>query len=142
MLTACGLLLLAGCGIQQRVEVAPSEKIVCEQWQASKNAGDPSAAQLLAALPDAPSEPISAEEAERFQAGCFLHQDIRIVSIRPVSSNRFVLVTKGNVSAPALQVRAAQGVDRIQRTMVNPDVIVEVREGRIHGVRAEMHSDG
>jgi len=121
--------------------VMQAEMQLCEKYKVLKNAGDSSADQLLAALPAMPAEPISQEEAERFQADCFLHQDIRILSVHLASSNQFVLVTKGNVSAPTLQIRTAKGVDRVQRTMVNPDLIVEVRDGKIHGIRAKMHGD-
>ncbi len=89
----------------------------------------------------APEQPLSPDEAERLQTTCFLHQSLRILSIRPIASNRFVLVAKGQVLAPRLQVRTPTGVDRSQRTMIDPDLTVEVRDGKIHGVRAEMHSE-
>jgi hypothetical protein len=109
-------------------------------FQRLKNANDPAVEQLLGSMPAVPEGPISQEEAERFQADCFLRQNLHVRSIRIAPANRFVVVTKGNVSAPTLSVRTANGVDRIQRTMSNPDLIVEVRDGKIHGVRAELHS--
>ncbi len=104
-LAVCGLVLLsAGCQRQQPVEVVEPEIQLCEQLQRLKNAGDPSADQLLAALPDVPDGPISQEDADRFKTDYFLHQDIRILSVHAVPSNRCVLITKGNVSVPTLQV--------------------------------------
>jgi hypothetical protein len=120
--------------------IADPERDLCEQFRLLKNAGDPSVDDLLAPLPIPPEKPISQEEAARFQADCFLHQDIRILAVRRDMNGPLVLDTKGNVSAPPLEVRIARGVDRVQRTMVNPDLIVEVRDGKIHGLRAEMHT--
>jgi hypothetical protein len=146
----CVLLIIFGVRVRRDIDPDPSLKeavdwmaalSLCKEYAALKNAGDPSADQLLATLPAAPPEPISPEQADRFQADCFLYQDIRILFVHLGPPNQFVLVTKGNVSAPTLQVRTAKGVDRTQRTMVNPDLIVEVRDGRIHGVRAKMHGD-
>lgn len=117
-----------------------ADRRLCEQYKELKNDGDASANQLLATLPEVPADPMSQEQADRFQVDCFLHQNIRIVSIRVSSSNRFILSTHGNVSAPAISVRGAHGVERIQRTMSNPDLCVEVRNGKLHGVRAELHS--
>jgi hypothetical protein len=109
-------------------------------FQNLKNANDPAVEQLLGPMPAVPEEPISQEEAERFQADCFLRQNLQILSIRMARADRLVVVTKGNVSAPTISVRTANGVDRIQRTMSNPDLIMEIRDGKIHGVRAELHS--
>ncbi len=129
--------LVVGC---QKDRGTPAAMQLSKRYQALKNAGDSAADALLVPMPTVPAKPVSPEEAERIQTECFLHQDIRILSIRADSPHRLVLTTKGNVSAPTLQVQTAKGVDRVQRTMANPDLIVEVRGGRIHGVRAEMHS--
>jgi len=120
--------------------VVSSEMQLCEKYRMLKNDGNPEAGKLLTPLPAVPVDPISQEEADRLQANCFLHQDIRILAVRGAPSSRFVLVTEGNVSAPTLQVRSGTRVDRIQRAMISPDLIVEVRDGIIHGIRAEMHS--
>lgn len=125
----------------RKAEIADPKRDLCERFRMLKNAADPSAADFLAPLPVQPNEPISETEAARFQAECFLRQELRILAVRRSSKDRLVLVTKGNVSAPTLEVRTARGVDRVQRTMVNPDLIVEVREGKIRGIRAEMHRD-
>ena len=127
-------------GAARNAEVVDTEKDLCKVFRDRKNAGDPAADALLAPLPPQPEAPISQEEAARFQAACFLRQDISILFVHRDAKGRLVLVTKGSVSAPTLEVRTARGVDRVQRTMVNPDLIVEVRDGKIHGLRAEMHT--
>jgi hypothetical protein len=38
-----------------------------------------------------------------------------------------------------MDVQTPNGVERGQRQMTNPDVVVEVRGGKIYGVRAELH---
>ena len=50
-----------------------------------------------------------------------------------------MLYTKGNVSAPTLDVKTETGMEAAQRTMANPDLVVEVRNGRIYGVAAHLH---
>jgi hypothetical protein len=145
-LLACGLLaILTGCRDHRAgvdvPEVTPPELELCQRWTTLKNARDPKAEELLAPKPSAPEQPISPDEAERIQTTCFLHQDIRILSIRLTASNRLLLVAKGSVSAPKLEVRTTKGVDRGQRIMLDPDLIVEVRDGKIHGVRAQMHTE-
>lgn len=118
----------------------PEEVQIVERFMALKNADDPEAEQLLAPPPVIADKPVSEWEANRIQTECFLRQNIRILSVRPTWEKRWVLATKGNVSAPMLPVRTANGVDRIQRTMSNPDLIVEVRDGKVHGIRAQMPS--
>lgn len=130
----------AGPDALRHADIADPERELCQQFLLLKKAGDPAADALLAPRAAQPEQPLSQEEAARFQTNCFLHQDIRILAARRDAQGRLVLFTKGNVSAPTLEVRTARGVDRVQRTMVNPDLIVEVRDGTIHGLRAEMHT--
>ena len=79
-------------------------------------------------------------EADRLQTDFFLRQDVRIVGAgRDKATGALVLYTKGNVSAPTLHVKTETGVETAQRTMANPDLVVEVRDGRIYGVAAHLH---
>jgi hypothetical protein len=121
--------------VEKAPEAVAAETQVMERFTSLKNAGDSAADELLAPLPAVSLEPISQEEADRFKVNGFLHRNIRIQSVRAVSSHRFLLTTEGNWSAPPLQVRSAHGVDRIQRILFNPDLLVEVRDGIIHGIR-------
>jgi len=52
-------------------------------------------------------------------------------------------VTRVQGSTPALRVRNDKGeVDAPRRLfIINPDLVVEVSGGKIHGVRAELHRD-
>src|SRR5205823_2138386 len=95
---------------------------------------------LLGPAPSVPAAPISQEEADRLQADFFLREDVRIVGVgRDRRTRALVLFARGNVSAPALPVRTAGGVESAQRTMANPDLSVEVRDGRVYGVAANLH---
>ncbi len=117
-----------------------AEEQVCVQFLRLKNAGDPAADKLLGPSPLVPTAPVSKAEADRLQTDFFLRQDVRVVGAgRDKPTGALVLYTKGNVSAPTLDVKTAAGVETAQRTMANPDLVVEVRDGRIHGVAARMH---
>jgi hypothetical protein len=65
-----------------------------------------------------------------------------VVSVRPSRSandaGRFVLATKGGAAGEPLQVRSGTKVDRVQRVVTNPELIVEVRDGKIYAVRARI----
>jgi hypothetical protein len=121
------------------------EEMLCARFAKLRNAGDPGATALLGRVPAVPEGPVSPEEANRLQADWFLREPIEISRVGPDHARRagpaarFVFVTKGNVSAPALQERTPTGVVRSQRTMSNPDITVEVRDGKIYGVRPELH---
>ncbi len=121
---------------------APStaEERTCVQFILLKNAGDRAADKLLGRAPVVPSAPASKAEADRLQTDFFLRQDIHIVGAgRDKATGALVLYTKGNVSAPTLEVKTPSGVETAQRTMSNPDLLVEVRDGRIYGVSARLH---
>ncbi len=127
-----------------RAEVTDEQRL-CDRFAQLHNAGDPAAAALLGRVPAVPEEPVSAAEVHRLQADWFLREPIEILRVEPerpaqdTQAPRFVLVTKGNVAAPAVQERTPSGVERSQRTMTNPDLVVEVRDGKIYGVRPELH---
>jgi hypothetical protein len=121
-----------------------AEDRVCDDFMQKRKAGDPAAASLLTSLPVVDgTKPFSTAEAERTETDFFLQDpDLKVTDIRRTAENGYVFVTEGNVAAPRLQVKGADGKMRTeQRTMSNPDLYVEVRDGRIHGVRAELHHD-
>jgi hypothetical protein len=117
------------------------EELLCDRFARLHNAGDPAAAALLGRVPAVPDAPVTSQEVNRLQADYFLREPIEIRQVGPErgSRGRFVFVTKGNVAAPTLPEQTPTGVERSQRTMSNPDVVVEVRDGKIYGVRAELH---
>jgi hypothetical protein len=117
-----------------------AEERICVQFLQLKNAGDPAADQLLGPAPAVPAAPVSPEGAERLQTDFFLRQDFRVVGTgRDQQTGAPVLYTKGNVSAPTLAVKTGAGVETAQRTMSNPDLLIEVRDGRIVGAGARLH---
>ena len=118
---------------------ATEEEQVCVRFIRLRNAGDP-ADKLLGPAPVVPTAPVSKAEADRLQTDFFLRQDVRVVGAgHDKATGALVLYTKGNVSAPTLHVKTETGVETAQRTMANPDLVVEVRDGRIYGVAAHLH---
>ena len=104
--------------------------LLCYQFRDRKNAGDPTAADLLGPAPVVPATPVSPEEADRLQTEFFLRQDLRLVGVAwDAQPRKPVLYTHGNVAAPTLPVQTGAGVETAQRTMANPDLVVEVRGG-------------
>jgi hypothetical protein len=118
-----------------------NDLVLCWRFAALKNAREPGAERLLAPAPTVPPEAVTPEEADRIDAGAFLREGLLVLDVRPVSRDQstrpFLLVTKGSASSAPLRVRAGDKVDRIQRMVVNPNVLVEVRDGRIYPIRAE-----
>ena len=43
------------------------------------------------------------------------------------------------MTAPDLLLKTRHSVQRSGRTMLNPDLIVEVRQGKLYGHHAELH---
>jgi hypothetical protein len=119
---------------------------VCDQFMQLKNARDPAAAELLGPLPPVPADPVTEEEADRLDAEFVLHSPLQVVEVRADTSAsadgkaaHCVLVVKGTFTCRPLRVVGAHGLS--QRYLVNPDLIVEVRDGKIYGLRAQLHTD-
>lgn len=119
------------------------------QWH---NTGDPRARELLGRTPSVPEEPITPEEADRLQTDFFLRNPGKIVDVwrrehlgggqwRPLPGNQYLLVVEGGFASPRIPVREDGHVHRGQRVLKNPDLIVEVRDGKLYGVRAQIHLD-
>jgi hypothetical protein len=108
---------------------------------------------LLGPPPVFNDDPVSETEADARQAHYYLHNDPGIVSIRrgePGPGNRwlntpgrYTLVSFVQGSTPALRVRNVRGeVESPSKLfIINPDLVVEIREGKIQGIRAELHRD-
>jgi hypothetical protein len=119
---------------------ATPEERLCAQFMRLKNNGDPGALTLLGPPTALPKGPVSQQEADRLDAEYFLRQDIHFTGVgRATRAGELVLCANGSVSAPERQVRTANGVESHQRVLFNPDVTVEVRDGRIYGVSAGAH---
>lgn len=150
------LAFAAGCPSTPATVTAPEvkartlteeEEKVCREFIRLKNAKDPAANDLLGPAAVIPDEPVSPEEAQRLQTEAFLRGDYEITDVwsRPATAGSpttpIILVTKGAFEGVRLKIKTPSGVDVVTRSMAHPDLIVEVRDGKIHGVRADLHSD-
>ena len=116
------------------------EEHICARFVRLKNADDPAAFELLGPAPAVPDGPVTKAQADRMQTDFFLRQDVHFTGVgRDKRTGALVLYAKGNVSAPTMPVQTANGVESAQRTMSNPDLTVEVRDGRICGVSSDLH---
>jgi hypothetical protein len=132
-------------------KVRSAEDQVVDDFVKLHQAGDPRALQLLGPAPEFGDEVVKEDEAERRETDHFLRSSLEFVDIwrgepdgqggqKPVPG-RYTLVAKGGVFAPGLQVDYGNGkASPRQRTMHNPDLIVEVRDGKVRGVRADVHT--
>jgi hypothetical protein len=111
---------------------------------------DPAALELIEPSGLNTDNPVTPDEAERIEAETFLRLPLTIVAVRAgepagrgrqkSAPGRYTLVTRGGATGPPVHIRegdriASQG----RRVMVNPDIIVEVRNGRILALRPELH---
>jgi hypothetical protein len=123
-------------------EVVTADDGVCDSFVRQRKAAEPGANDLLGPAPVVPDRALTADEADSLQAEFFLRDDLWILEIRKTQiPNRYCFVSQGNVAAPRLEVRRNNDVTSEQRTMSNPDLYVEVRDGKIYGVRATLHRD-
>jgi hypothetical protein len=139
------LLIAVGMGCFKSKEDESSNLAVCRKFMRLKNAGDPAANDLLAGKPDVPEEPVSPEEAEQLDAAFMLRDDFTIAEVRradgDADGSRFVLVIKGGVGSERFSVQTLDGPESRYRAIGNPDILVEVKDGRIHGLKAQIHHD-
>jgi hypothetical protein len=154
MMVPLALLLLAVAPLacspspQTAAALEPSaEERLCHRFAELKNAGDAKADEFLGPAPVVPDKALPPEEAERLHAEFFLRGQYRIAEVyaeTPGASGpeaRIVLVLKGSVDSPPIPTAGPKGVDRINRAMAHPDIIVEVRQNKIRAVRAQLHRD-
>jgi hypothetical protein len=138
------LVLAVGAGMMMAFIRRPSDETLCESFAALKNAGDEElAAQLLSPKPPLPEQPISPAEAERLSAEYLLHQPLKVLAVEALSGtgnagSQFVLLVDGSVASERLMVQTPTGVEAQQKTLYNPDIIVEVRDGKLVGVRTTL----
>jgi hypothetical protein len=124
-----------------------SDQQLCDEFVRLKNDGDARANDLLGPAPVVPTEPVGEAEADRLDAEIILRRPFRVREARPLptpsgKSRRFVLWLNGGVASETYPVRTADGkLETGQRFLNNPDVIVEVRDGKIRGVKAQLHED-
>jgi hypothetical protein len=118
---------------------------LCQRFARMKEDRDPAADEMLAPAPAVSEDPVTPEEADRIDAATFLRADLSVRYVRADRSandaSRFVLVTKGAGAGPVLYVRSGGKVGRTQKVMTNPEVVVEVRDGKIYPIRARISLD-
>jgi hypothetical protein len=123
-----------------KARVVPPEEKVCLRFAELKNKGDVAANELLGPPPVVPAEAVSEAEGQRLDTEVFLRRDYRITDVRPegAGGRTFVLVVEGNLMSEPMRV----GNDGLgTRQIVNPDLVVEVRDGKIYGVLSQLHRD-
>ena len=131
----------------------PLEEVVV-RFRERIEAGDPTAKDLLGPAPVFNDVPVSEAEADARQAEFYLRRpELKILAIYPgepdaqgkrkATPNRYTLVTKVSGSTPPLRIRNARGEveSPSQLFIINPDLVIEVRDGKIHALRAELHRD-
>jgi hypothetical protein len=124
-------------------EPLTAEDRVCEQFMNRRAAGDIAAADLLGRVPEVPEEPFATEgELERMQADFYLRDSgTKVISVSHAPSEdgppRYYFKTQGNVTPPRLPIQRPKEVERWGRLMVNVKALVEVRDGKLFGIRGE-----
>jgi hypothetical protein len=132
---------IAGCTGGDRSGRNDDEGLpLCRRFADLRNAHDAGAEALLGPAVGVPADPVAPEQAERIDADTFLRRDnLRVVEVRREgSSGQYLLVMEGAAAGEPLQVRSGDKINRSQRVMTNPALVVEVRDGKIHGVRAQL----
>jgi hypothetical protein len=110
---------------------------LCQRFAALKNARDASADDLLGPALTVSPQPVTPEEAARLNADAFLRADLVVQDVRADDdAHRFILVMKGSATGEPLRIRSGDQVDRVQQMVTNPELIVEVREGKIYPLSA------
>jgi hypothetical protein len=128
--------------------VFAEEFSLCQRFADLKNAGDPAAADLLGPRPAVPVEPVTPAEAEHLDVEFFLRRPLQILQVKPARPPfratdgeqipRFILTTRGSCASEPLHVQGSTGVDRLQRVVTNPELVVEVRCDRLYGVEVHL----
>jgi hypothetical protein len=121
-------------GKPRQVAGEKSPEQLCREFKELKNANDPKANDLLGRVPEVPKQPVSQPEFEALQTDFFLRCKCQIKAVRPVEGKNhlFTLKIQETVSAPRIQI---QGGGSEARSITDPTLIVEVRNGKIFGVR-------
>jgi hypothetical protein len=134
----------------ERWEPLSADDNIIDRFFTHRKAGDKAALEFLGPAPDFDEEPVTEETAAARQTDFFLRSPLEFRDIwrgepdgrggqRP-SAHRYTLVTRGNVSSPPLNIRTDGGIrTRVQEHTSSPDLVVEVRDGKIYGLRAELH---
>lgn len=126
------------------------EDRLVEAFQKARNK-DGKSTLNLAPDPVFDDKPVSEAEAEALQSHYILHRVKRVVAIRAgepgkgtkwlPTPHRYTLTTKVGVATPKVAVQVGDRIEAPNLIITNPDIIVEVRNGKIHALRAEIHRE-
>jgi hypothetical protein len=119
-----------------------------DAFRTSRNA-DAKSTLNLAPEPVFDDKPVGEEEGEAMHATYILHRVREVVDIsagEPVKGGgwldtprRYTLATRGQYNAPKVAVEIAGRVQSpASLFIIDPDIVVEVRDGKIHALRTEM----
>ncbi len=97
-----------------------------------------------------PDRPLREDEERVLTAELLLRSDgLRIFDVRPGEPDgnggqvqqpgRYTFITRGSASTPLYQVLRGKKVTNAQRLVTAPDVVVELRDGKLHALRAQLH---
>ena len=106
----------------------------------------------LAPEPTIDRNPVSEDEWEAMQSHYILHRVKRVIAIRAgepgkgtkwlKTPHRYTLTTKVGIATPKVAVKVGDRVEAPSSLLItNPDIVVEVRDGKIHALRAEIHRE-
>jgi predicted Zn finger-like uncharacterized protein len=134
--------LAAKKGVDGTVESSASND-VCHEFARLKNAGDSKANDLLAPVPDLTQTVIDEQDKPAFDAAVVLREPGTIIDVLPEDPTapfpRFALLLKGGFDIPKVSIRDKFGVhEGSQRGLFNPEVLVEVRDGRIYPLKVGL----
>jgi hypothetical protein len=147
VLVGLGLALaLPNAGCTNTAPTAPGEDpdlLLCRRFAELHNAHGAGAEELLGPAVAIPGGPVTPGEAQRIDTDVFLRSDtLKVVRVRPDTSGggapRFLLVTEGPAAGVPLDVRTGDKVSHGRRGVQNPTLVVEVRDGKIYGLRTQI----
>lgn len=119
------------------------EEQMCRKFADLKNANDPRAEDYLGPRSVIPDHSVSRQEADQLDAESILRMPFHVKEVRPLRSSgpahQFKLVVQGGMASD--HVWREGGSRPTQIVYMNPDIIIEVRGGKIYGLRAQLHED-
>jgi hypothetical protein len=144
---ACVVIGILCFALNQTPEPPPyqAELDLCREFADLKSRGDPRANALLGPERLAPAEAmVSPREAEQIDADAMLRGKFEVEDVyveRPQAKGKFriVLIAKGNFDGKPVTVRTPDGPEKYQRHLFNPEIVVEVIDGKINGILARVH---
>jgi hypothetical protein len=137
--------------VRPRWEPTTKEDRLVDAFRKARNE-DAKSTLHLAPHPVFDDKPVSEAEWEALQASYILHRVRQVVAIRkgePGKSadwldtrGRYTLTTRVGVATPKVAVKVGDRVEAPSTLLItDPDIVVEVRWGKIHALRAESRRD-